>query len=208
MLWRAALVLIALVHSTPASAQSANGYPPPDLGPGQKFRFFTGETFQPKTLVAGAFNAGVSQAYNSQPDYGVGTGPYFQRFGACTTDVVTQNFFVDFAMASALHQQTRYVRRGTSYGGIWRRSTYAVGRAFFTRTDRGALAPNFANFTGTALSVGLSNAYYPPASRTVDANGRRYSVAIISGAFINLFPEFWPDFKGYLQRHHLYPRSW
>jgi urocanate hydratase len=54
---------------------------------------------------------------------------------------------------------------------------YAISRAAVTRTNTGASTVNSSNFTVTALSVGLSNAY--------------------------LFPEFVPDFKRWLQRIHL-----
>ncbi len=138
---RAILLLIVLVHSAPARAQSGTQYPPPDVSPAQKWHFFTQETFALKSPAAGLSNASWSQAANSIPSYGVGAGAFAERFGACTTDVVSQNFFVDFAMASALREQTRYVRRGPAYGTVWCRAGYAIGRAFITRTDPGRLTP-------------------------------------------------------------------
>jgi hypothetical protein len=206
---RAAVLLIVLAHSVPGRAQSTPAaYPPPDLTTAAKWRFFTQETFDVKTPVAGLFNASWSQATNSVPSYGAGAGAFAKRFGACTTDVVTQNFFVDFAMASVFREQTRYVRRGTSYGGVWRRARYAIGRAFITRTDSGHLTPNLANFTGTALSMGVSTLYYPSSSRTSPDLEIRYAVSLVSGGLINLYPEFWPDFKESLKKHHLFPKKW
>jgi hypothetical protein len=172
-----------------------------------RWRFFKEETFQPMTLAAGAFNACLSQATNSDPQYGVGAGALSERFGASVADIVSQNFLIDFAMASSFHEDTRYVRRGPSYGGIWARVGYAISRAFVTSRDSGGHTFNWANLAGTTLSMGVSNIYYPPASRTRQAMEIRFGVGIAGAGLANLFPEFWPDFERMLQRHHLFPRS-
>src|SRR5579863_7297268 len=95
----------------------------------EKWNFFVSETFTPMTLAAGAFNGAVSQVTNSDPRYGVGAIAYAERFGASNADIVTQNFFGDFVMASVFHEDTRYTRRGPTYGGVWRRAGYAISRA-------------------------------------------------------------------------------
>lgn len=77
--------------------------PAPPVTTAEKWQFFEQETFTPFTLLAGGFNASVSQAMNADPRYGVGSVAYAKRFGAATTDNVSQNFFSDFVMASALH---------------------------------------------------------------------------------------------------------
>lgn len=158
------------------------------------------------TLVAGAFNGSLSHVSKSDPQYGVGTGPLAERFGASVADTVSENFFIDFAMASAFHEDTRYVRRGPSHGGVFARAAYAVSRAFVTRRDTGGHTFNWANLTGTTLSMGVSNIYYPPASRTRQAMEIRLGVGLVDNGLGNLFPEFWPDFRHLLQRHHLFPR--
>jgi hypothetical protein len=156
-------------------------------------------------LAAGAFNAGVSQATNSDPQYGVGAGAYAQRFGASTADIVTQNFYSDFMMASVFHQDTRYVRRGSDYGGIWKRAGYAVSRAFVTHADRGGETFNWSNLTGTAMSAATANLYYPAASRNASAAAMHFGTSLIGVGLFNLYPEFWPDFHRMLARHHLSP---
>ena len=125
-----------------------------------------------------------------------------KRFGAATVDNVTQNFFSDFVMASALHEDTRYRRMGERRG-LWRRVAYAISRAAVTRTDSGASTVNWANFTGTALSVGLSNAYYPARSRNLNATAINWGTSSAGAGFGNLFPEFLPDFKRWLKHLHL-----
>ena len=161
---------------------------------------------RPVTLGAGAWNAAFSQMTNSDPHYGGGVGALADRFGASTADIVTQNFFGDFVMASVFHENVVYERRGPLYGGIFKRAAYAVSRAFITRADSGGHTFNWSNLTGTAMSAGFSNLYYPAPSRTGSATAIHFGTSVVGGGFANLFPEFWPDFRGVLQRHHLFPR--
>ena len=107
----------------------------------QKWQFFVQETFTPLTIVASAATAGEAQATNTDPKYGVGSMAMAKRFGAASVDNVTQNFFSDFVMASLLHEDTKYRRRGEQYG-FWARVGYAISRAVVTRTDTGASTVN------------------------------------------------------------------
>ena len=202
-----ALVLVAVPtlaedrteRSTPQPPAPVTAPPPSNAA--KKWHHFLDETFSPLTLVAGAANGAVSQATNSDPRYGVGGGALAERFGASTVDTVTQNFFGDFVMAWALHEDTRYRRKGPAYGGFWKRTEYALTRALITRTDNGARTFNWSNVAGSALSAGLSNLYYPPAS----CNGRAIAINFvtnISGAGLgNMLPEFWPDVRRLFRRH-------
>lgn len=173
----------------------------------EKWHFFVGETFGPMTLAAGAFNGAISQATNSDPRYGVGPAAFAERFGASTTDIVTQNFFGDFLMASLFHEDTRYVRQGPAYGSVRKRALYAVSRAFITRADAGGSTYNWSNLTGTAMSAGFSNLYYPSASRNGGAIAIHFGTSLIGSGLANLYPEFWPGFRQMLARHHLFPAA-
>ncbi len=166
----------------------------------QKWQFFVQETFAPFTIVASAATAGESQATNTDPKYGVGGIAMAKRFGAASVDNVTQNFFSDFVMASAFHEDNKYRRRGEKYG-FWSRVGYAISRAVVTRTDTGGSTVNWSNFTGTALSVGLSNAYYPMRSRNLNATAINWGTSSAGVGFGNLAPEFLPDFKRWCKRH-------
>jgi hypothetical protein len=183
-------IALLLAVALPAFCQSTTS---------DKWRLFIQETFNPLTPVAGAFNASVSQAMNSDPRYGVGGGPYAQRFGASTADIATQNFFEDFAFASAFHEDTRYIRRGEEHG-FWSRFGHAVGSAVIVRRDTGGTTFNWANAAGTAASTGLSNAYYPPASQTGKAMAIHFGTSFIGAGLGNLEPEFWPDVHHWLRR--------
>ena len=172
----------------------------PALTTSGKWHNFVDETASPLTLGATIFNAGVSQVTNSDPRYGLGRPAFGQRIGASAADIASQNFFSDFLLASALHEDTRYFRRGPEYR-FWSRVGYAVSRSVVVRKDEGGDTFNWANVTGTAMSVGLSNAYYPSASRTSGAMALHFATSVAGAGFGNLAPEFWPDFRHWLKRH-------
>jgi hypothetical protein len=212
-------IVLPLWIALPALAQdnaNRSAIPPPAVPPAapvnapavpSKWKNFADETFTPLFLAAGAFNASLSQATNSDPRYGVGAGAWAERFGASNADNLTQNFFGDFVMASAFHENVIYMRRGPAYGGIWKRAGYAISRALVTGADRGGDTFNWSNVTGTAMSAGFANLYYPAASRTSGATAIHFATSLAGSGFANLFPEFWPDFRAMLERHHLFPRG-
>ena len=169
----------------------------------EKWNYFSSETFGPMTLGAGAFNAAVSQVTRSAPLYGRHPWQkwaYPKRFGASVGDIVSQNFWGDFVLASAFHEDTRYRRNGESHK-LWPRIGYAVSRSIITRTDAGGETFNWANVLGTAMSAGLSNAYYPPRSRTPSVALTNWGTSVAGSGLANLMPEFLPDIKRWLKRH-------
>jgi hypothetical protein len=174
-----------------------------DPSPSEKWRFFLDETVTPLTLVAASLDATVSQMTRSAPLYGKHpwkNGAFPKRFGATVGDDVSQNFFADFLLASAFHEDTRYIRKGPSQG-MWSRIGYAVSRAVITRKDSGGATFNFANVGGCAMSAGLSNAYYPPVSRTVSDSLTNLGTNIAGAGLTNLAPEFGPDVSRWMKRH-------
>ncbi|HVN04382.1 MAG TPA: hypothetical protein VMT86_08195 [Bryobacteraceae bacterium] len=201
---RAALLAGTLLAGTvfaPARAQDpVSATPPPSIQ--EKWRFFEEETINPFVPMASGITAGIEQSIRADPQYGVGARALAERFGAAVGDNVSQNFFSDFAMASLLHEDTQYRRRGEGHG-FWSRLGYAVSRAFVTRKDSGGATANWSNFLGCGLQAGLSSAYYPPPSRTLSATAINWANSVGASGLGNLFPEFLPDFKRWLKRHHL-----
>jgi hypothetical protein len=174
----------------------------------EKWNLFESETVSPFTLAAAGFNATVSQITRSAPLYGRHPwkdGAYPKRAGASLGDIVSQNFFSDFLLASAFHEDTRYVRMGPKRK-TWARVGYAISRSVITRTDSGDPTFNCANVLGSAISAGLSNTYYPPASRTASVSLTNFGTSIAGSGFANLMPELGPDvgrwFKMHLPFHH------
>jgi len=175
--------------------------PPPSIS--EKWNFFVEETVTPLTLVAASLDATASQLTRSAPLYGKHAwknGAFPKRFGATVGDDTTQNFFSDFLLASALHEDTRYVRKGPSRK-MWSRIGYAISRAVITRTDAGSATFNFANIGGCAMSAGLSNAYYPPVSRTLSDSLTNWGTNVAGAGLTNLAPEFGPDVARFFKRH-------
>jgi hypothetical protein len=186
-------------------AQSSEGSPTNDAlaspSVAEKWNLFEEETFAPLTLGAGAFNAAISQATNSTPRYGSELWPaYPERFGSAVGDIISQNFFGDFLLASAFHEDTRYTRRGPGHK-LWARVGYAVSRSVITHSDSGEAVFNASNVLGTAMGAALSNAYYPPASRTASAATVNWATSVGGSGLAHLLPEFWPDFHAWLKRH-------
>jgi hypothetical protein len=159
----------------------------------QKFGLFAKETFDPFTAASAAAGAALSQIDNDDPKYGHGAGPYAQRFGAAVADITTQNFFSDAVLASVLHEDPRYFRRGVEYG-VWSRVGYALSRVVVTRTDSGASSFNYSGMLGMGMGIALSNAYYPDQSVNGEEVATRFGTSLIANALGNLLPEFWPDF--------------
>lgn len=192
-------IFVASVFAQTGDSTITAAAGPPSLV--EKWNLFENETFAPMTLGAGAFNAIVSQATDSTPLYGREVLPgYPQRFGSAVGDIVSQNFFGDFLLASAFHEDTRYVRRGPGYR-LLPRIAYAISRSVVTRTDDGGSTFNFSNVGGTAMSAALSNVYYPAASRNAHAATVNWATGVAGSGFANLLPEFWPDFHAWFKRH-------
>jgi hypothetical protein len=182
------------------TVQSATALPAPSFS--EKWDFFFSETASPFTLAAAGFNATVSQMTRSAPLYGKHPwkhGAFPKRAGASLGDIVSQNFFGDFLLASAFHEDTRYVRMGNSRK-TWTRIAYAISRSVITRTDAGSPTFNFSNVAGSAMSAGLSNAYYPPVSRTVSVSLTNVGTSIAGSGLANLMPELGPDVSQWFKK--------
>ena len=180
--------------------QSTNAVPPPSVS--EKWNFFVSETLTPLTLVAAGLDATASQLTRSAPLYGKHfwkRGAFPKRFGATVGDDVSQNFFADFVLASAFHEDTRYVRKGPGHK-LWPRIGYAISRAVVTRTDSGDATFNWANVIGCAMSAALSNAYYPPSSRTSAVGVVNWGTNVAGAGLTNLMPEFGPDVGHLMKR--------
>lgn len=168
----------------------------------EKWNNFVHETISPLTFGGGTFNAAFSQLTNTDPKYGTDSVAFGKRFGASIADIASQNFFGDFVVASALHEDPRYFRMGEGHS-LRRRAGYAISRALVIRKDTGGNTFNFDNVLGSALSTGFSNLYYPSASRTGSSILMHFLIDVADNGFVNLAPEFWPDFRRkVLRRKH------
>ena len=159
-----------------------------------KWGNFVDETLSPLTIGAGLFNGAEAHVTNTDPKYGTDLPAFGAQVGASMGDIVTQNFFADFLLASAFHEDPRYFRRGEGFS-MRSRIVYAISRSVVTRTDAGPSRFNWSNVLGNALSGSLSNAYYPGSARTAGDTFQRIGVGILGTGLVRLAPEFWPDFR-------------
>jgi len=167
-----------------------------------KWNNFLAETASPLTFGGGTFNAVFSQVTQTDPQYGRGGAAFAKRFGASVADIASQNFFGDFLVASAFHEDPRYHRMGEGHSLLYRFG-YAISRALVIRKDSGGNTFNFDNVLGSAMSTGFSNVYYPAPSRTGNAMLIHFWTDVADNGFVNLAPEFWPDFRRkVLRRRH------
>ena len=164
-----------------------------------KWRLFVKESVNPFAFFSAAAGAGISQWHNEDPKYGVGFGPYAQRFGAAQADLTAQNFFQDAVLPSLFHEDPRYFRKGPG-STVLHRIAYAVSRAVITRRDSGKDSFNFSGIVGMELGIALSNAYYPAKSVNGEEMAYRTFTSLTATALGNLLPEFWPDIRARLAR--------
>lgn len=167
---------------------------------------FLHETAGPLTAGGGAFNAIFSQLTDSDPKYGTNGEAFAKRLGASYADIAAQNFFGDFLFASAFHEDPHYYRKGPGYSLI-HRAAYAISRAMVIRKDDGRNGFNFDNVLGSAMGAGFSNLYYPSPSRTRGAVLSHFAIDIADNGFVNLAPEFWPDFRNKVFGRHRHTDS-
>ena len=173
------------------------------LTPKQKWTLAFKETVDPFNIASAAMTAGFSQMGNETPKYGEGGAAYGKRFGAAIADFGTQNFFSAGVLATLLHQDPRYFRKGPG-SSILRRVAYSVSRVVITRQDSGAAAFNASGIFGTMLGIAASNLYYPTESIRGDVMLNRLTTSFTGSVTGNLLSEFWPDLEGLQKKlfHH------
>ena len=149
-------------------------------------------------LCPGNMRAGGNQT----PKYGEGGAAYARRLGAALADFGTQNFFSAGVLATLLHQDPRYYRKGPG-SGVARRAIYSVSRLVIARQDSGAPAFNASGIGGMMLGIAASNLYYPAVSVRGSVMACRVSTSLSGGIMGNLMSEFWPDLqKRFFHKRH------
>jgi len=160
----------------------------------QKWALSVKESIDPFNVASAAMGAAFSQMGNQTPKYGYGKAAYGKRFGAALADFGTQNLFSAGVLASALHQDPRYFRKGPQ-AGILERVAYSVSRIVVTKTDSGGSAFNSSGIFGMMLGIAASNLYYPSESIKGPVMANRLTTSLTGGVTGNLLSEFWPDLE-------------
>ena len=160
----------------------------------QKWILAEKETLDPFNIATAFLTAAESQHGNETPKYGEGWSNYGKRVAAAQLDFATQNFFSAGVMASVLHQDPRYYRRGPEHK-LLPRVFYSISRLVIARQDSGRDAFNASGIGGMALGIVASNLYYPAASRNGSVMASRVGTSMLGGVTGNLMSEFWPDLQ-------------
>ena len=162
---------------------------PAPLSARQKFNLAWKTSIDPVTFALTGVAAGIEQAENSFRGYGPGAQGYAKRFGANYADGVTSDLIVGAILASLLKQDPRYYYQGT--GTIRSRAFHAIASSFMCKGDNGHWQFNVSAIAGGFASGGISNLYYPAASR--DGWGVTFENSAIGtgeAAIGNLLQEF------------------
>jgi hypothetical protein len=160
----------------------------------QKWTLFFKQSMDPFSLAGAAVGSVFSQMGNETPRYGRGSAALGKRFGAAVADCSTQSFFSAAVLATVLHQDPRYFRKGPG-SGIPVRVLYSVSRLVVTRGDSGAQQFNTSGLLGMAMGIAASNLYYPSASISGPVMAGRLYTSVTGGMVGNLMSEFWPDLQ-------------
>jgi hypothetical protein len=169
------------------------------LSTGQKFKLFVDNSISLHTLAWAAMGSAVNQAQNSPTGYGQGWDAYAKRFGSSMGRQASSNFFGEFVLASALHQDPRfYPEANPTFSHAVK---YSVQRVFVTRNDDGRDVANWSGLAGPLMAEGLANVYWPDRNRTVGDTFFRYGLDLAQRAGGNMLREYWPVFYGKI--HHV-----
>jgi hypothetical protein len=160
----------------------------PPMRARQKFQLVLRSVSDPMTFVGAGAQAGIEQTDNLFPGYGQGMLGYSRRFGAAYADDFVARMLGEAVFPSLFHQDPRYFYKGT--GSFHSRAFYAISAAVMARSDDGRWEPDYSQILGSFASGGLSNLYYPAASRGAALTMENGLVDIASRAAENLVREF------------------
>ena len=157
----------------------------------EKFIFWVQDSIDPVTFLAAGFNAGISQATNSDRPFGQGAEGYGKRFGASYADEVQYRFFKGFAYPTLFSEDPRYYREGQ--GPTGKRILHAVEHSVIAYRDSGHRMFNFSELLGNATGVSLGNLYHPGARRGFGPAAGNVGLDYALDAGYDVAREFWPE---------------
>jgi hypothetical protein len=157
----------------------------------EKFVSCTEDSFDYSAIFIPAAIAGYDMAKRETPEFHQGAAGYARYFWHSAVDQTSENYMVEFVVPAVTHEDPRYYALG--HGGFIKRSGYALSRAVITRSDSGAEVFNFSEVLGSGAASGISNLYYPSASRSLGNTGSQWGLDVAIDAASFWVKEFWPD---------------
>jgi hypothetical protein len=165
----------------------------------EKFIDATEDSFDYSSIFFPLVIAGYSQARDATPQFHQGAAGFARYFWHSAVDQTSENYMVEFIYPTVTHEDSRYYTLG--HGGFMKRAGYALSRAVITRTDSGKETFNFSEVLGSGSAAGLSNLYYPSASRSLGNTGSQWGLDVGIDAGVFVFREFWPDINRHVFRN-------
>lgn len=156
-----------------------------------KFFLFLRDSVDPETWLAGAFDAGLSQAEDHDPTFGQGFTGYGKRLGAAYLDEFQYRFFKEFAYPTIFFEDPRYYRMGQ--GTKPRRFLHAVKHSVVAYDDNGRPMFNFSEWVGEISATSLSNLYHPGNRRGFGHTAGSVAADIGLDIGYDELKEFWPE---------------
>jgi hypothetical protein len=157
----------------------------------EKFKTATLDSVDYSSFIFVAGQAAVAQANSSYPEFGQGARGYGRYYWHTLADAINENYFVEFIVPSAFHQDTRYYTLGK--GDFAKRLGYAFTRIVVTRTDEGHETFNVSEILGAGAFSGVANLYYPSQERTLTKTYQRWVTNLAIDGCTFAFKEVWPD---------------
>jgi len=183
-----------LLFALPNFLTLENGTSLPPLTPGQKFKVVARGSFDYVQIPWYGFQAGISQAENSEEGYGQGAAGYAKRFGAAAGDGTIENFMTGAIFPTVFHEDPRYFQLGK--GSFLHRAGYSISRIVITRTDSGHKRFNISEIFGSALAAGISTySYHPKADKTIANTANVWGTEVAYDTLTIVIKEFWPDIR-------------
>jgi hypothetical protein len=162
----------------------------------EKFMSATQDSFDYSSIFFPAVIAAYNMDERATPEFHQGAAGYARYFWHSAVDQTSENYMVEFIFPTFTREDSRYYTLG--HGGFVKRTGYALSRAVITRSDSGAEVFNISEIFGAGAASGISNLYYPPASRTVGNTVSEWGLDIGIDAGTFWFREFWPDINRHI----------
>ncbi len=166
----------------------------------EKFMDATEDSFDYSAIFFPAVIAAYNMHEQTTPQFHEGAAGYARYFWHSAVDQASENYMVEFIFPTLTREDSRYYTLG--HGGFFRRTGYALSRAVVTRTNSGTETFNISEVFGAGAAAGVSNLYYPSASRSVGNTVSEWAEDVGIDAGVFWFREFWPD----LNRHIFHNR--
>jgi len=176
-------------------AVSANQKLPPETVK-EKFIDCTEDSFDYSAIFIPAVIAVYDYHERATPEFHQGAAGYARYFWHSAVDQTSENYMVEFIFPTVTREDSRYYTLG--HGGFIKRTGYALSRAVITRSNSGSEVFNMSEVFGSGAASGISNLYYPSASRSLGNTGAEWGEDVGIDALSFWFKEFWPDINRHL----------